>query len=321
VYPKLGSMKSDTPKWLPSLISILARRFEPGLISVLVLLADSLPNAKRFIAMMTFLSLPCISVADAQLITQPYQYTGGAFTVKIVFNFNTNIVTDSVAGTTRLQPILTVTNIITGRSITTSYISQNDYNNGAEGNMLVGNEMNPGQVNPRTNTGEIKVDASSLGTGPLVFTVLGVSELSALAPASSRNVFGGPFYVWTIFPQKITPSLPLYRPPANSPPPGNPGLRPVSTNIHAVIISGRSDPAKIVTSQNVTLTGGVVALGKNPAPPAAPSSWTIGLHIVPDEALLTGAKIPPLIPNIIDVRIVKHEVIGDLVAPGASASP
>jgi hypothetical protein len=75
-----------------------------------------------------------------------------------------------------------------------------------------------------------------------------------------------------------------------------------------------------VTSQNVPLTGGVVAFGKDPAP-AAPSSWTTGLHIVPDEALLTGAKIPPLTPNIIDVRIVKHEVIGDLAAPGASPSP
>ncbi len=107
----------------------------------------------------------------------------------------------------------------------------------------------------------------------------------------------------------------------NNPPPGNPGLGPVSVSIHAVIISGRSDPAKIVTSQNVTLTGGVVALGKDPAPPAAPSSWTTGLRIVPDEALLTGAKIPPLTPNIIDVRIVKHEVVGDLAAPGASPFP
>lgn len=94
-----------------------------------------------------------------------------------------------------------------------------------------------------------------------------------------------------------------------------------SNNIHAIIISGRSDPAKIVTSQNVTLTGGIVALGKDPVPPAAPNPWSTGLHIVPDEALLTGAKIPPLTPNIIDVRIVKHEVVGDFVAPGASPSP
>jgi hypothetical protein len=88
------------------------------------------------------------------------------------------------------------------------------------------------------------------------------------------------------------------------------------SSIHAVIISGLSDPAKVITSANATLTGGVVALGKNPSPPAKPTAqWSSGLRIVPDEALLTGAKIPPLTPNIIDVRIVKHEVTGDLLTP------
>ncbi len=102
---------------------------------------------------------------------------------------------------------------------------------------------------------------------------------------------------------------------------GGPG-RSAATGIHAVIISGRSDPAKIVTSQNVTLTGGVVALGKDPSPPPTPATpWSKGLRILPDQALLTGAKIPPLTPNIIDVRIAKHEVVGDLVAPSTSPSP
>ena len=103
------------------------------------------------------------------------------------------------------------------------------------------------------------------------------------------------------------------------PPPsiGTPTPAPVTrSSIHAVIISGLSDPAKVVTSANVTLTGGVVALGKNPSPPATPTTqWSTGLRIVPDQALLTGAKIPPLTPNIIDVRIVKHEVRGDLSTP------
>jgi hypothetical protein len=107
-------------------------------------------------------------------------------------------------------------------------------------------------------------------------------------------------------------------PPVVVPPPvGTPSPAPVThTNIHAVIISGRSDPARVVTSPNVTLTGGVVALGKDPSPPASPTSrWSTGLRIVPDQSLLTGAKIPPLTPNIIDVRIVKHEVTGDLSRP------
>ncbi len=107
-------------------------------------------------------------------------------------------------------------------------------------------------------------------------------------------------------------------PPVVTPPPiGPPTPAPVTrSSIHAVIISGLSDPAKVVTSANITLTGGVVALGKNPSPPASPTTqWSTGLRIVPDQALLTGSEIPPLTPNIIDVRIVKHEVNGDLSTP------
>jgi hypothetical protein len=108
------------------------------------------------------------------------------------------------------------------------------------------------------------------------------------------------------------------KPPLVVPPPvGTPTPAPATrSSIHAVIISGRSDPTKVVTSANVTLTGGVIALGKDPSPPAKPTAqWSSGLRIIPDESLLTGAKIPPLTPNIIDVRIVKHEVTGDLSKP------
>jgi hypothetical protein len=42
-----------------------------------------------------------------------------------------------------------------------SYISANDYISGAEGNILIGTEVVPGQRNPRTNTGVVIVDASS----------------------------------------------------------------------------------------------------------------------------------------------------------------
>ena len=277
----------------------------------------------RFLLLFVIISIQSAALIHGQNTARVYQYNGGRFTVKTIFNFYTSVLTDGVDGTSHLQPILTITNSRTGRSLTSSFMSENDFISTIEGNMLIGNEIVPGQLNPRTNTGIVTIDASSLGPGPLVFRVAGVSELTARAVASVRNVFGGPFYIWTIFPQSITPSLSPYVPRPSPPPISNPTPAPIpgSASIHAVIISGRSDPAKIVTSQNVTLTGGVVALGKDPAPPAAPSSWTTGLHIVPDEALLTGAKIPPLTPNIIDVRIVKHEVIGDLAAPGASPSP
>jgi hypothetical protein len=255
-----------------------------------------------------------------QITTQPYQYDGGRFTIKTTYKFATTIETDSIAGSSRFQPLITVTNVSTGRSLTTFYISENDSISVGGQNILIGNEI-PGQTSLRENMGAIVVEPSSLGPGPLVFHVAGLSELTAPAPQKIRNVFDGAFYVWTIFPQSITPNLPLYKTPVNNPPPANPGSSLVSSKIHAVIISGRSDPAKIVTSQNVTVTGGIVALGKDPAPPAGPTSWSSGLRIVPDEALLTGAKIPPVTPNIIDVRIISHEVVGDLAMPGASPSP
>jgi hypothetical protein len=275
----------------------------------------------RFLLLFGIVSIRSVALAHGQITTQAYQYNGGPFTVRTVFNFYTSVLTDGLDGTGRLQPLLTIRNSRTGKSITSSFISGNDFISTIEGNVLIGDEIIPGQLNPRTNTGIVTIDASVLGPGPLLFSISGVSELTGRAPAPIRNEFGGPFYVWTIRPQSITPSLSPYIPVPPSPifnP--MPVPIPVSTNIHAVIISGRSDPAKIVTSQNVTVTGGIVALGKDPAPPATPSSWTAGLRIMPDEALLTGSKIPPVTPNIIDVRIVSHEVIGDLVVPGASPS-
>jgi hypothetical protein len=278
-------------------------------------------NRIRFLFLFGINLIQSVTIVRGQITTPIYQYNGGSFTVKTAFNFYTNVVTDALDGTARLQPTLKITNSRTDRSMTVSFISENDFISSPEGNVLIGEEITPGQINPRANTGTVVVDASRLGSGPLIFSVAGKSELTGRAVASIRNVFGGPFYVWTISPQSITPSLPLYKAPVNNLPPPNPGSGPVSTNIHAVIISGRSDPAKIVTSQNVTVTGGVVALGKDPALPTKPSSWTAGLRIVPDQALLTGTKIPPVTPNIIDVRIVSHEVVGDLVIPGASPSP
>jgi hypothetical protein len=92
------------------------------------------------------------------------------------------------------------------------------------------------------------------------------------------------------------------------------------SSIHAVIISGLSDPAKVIASPNVTLTGGVIALGKSPTPAATPSIWSPGLRIIPDYALLTGEKIPPVTPNILDVRIVRQEVTADFPSPNPQPS-
>ena len=98
------------------------------------------------------------------------------------------------------------------------------------------------------------------------------------------------------------------------PPPLLTGGAGSSSNIHAVVISGLSDPAKVIVSPNVTLTGGIVALGKAGSPPSTSSVWSPGLKIIPDYALLTGEKIPPVTPNIIDLRIVRQEVTADFSA-------
>ena len=121
----------------------------------------------------------------------------------------------------------------------------------------------------------------------------------------------------------ITANVSTNAPQLNSGTSGNSAIQPpatsvsqsVSSNIHAVIVSGQSDPAKVIVSPNVILTGGIVALGKNGSPPSTSSGWSPGLKIIPDYALLTGEKIPPVTPNIIDVRIVREDVTADFPSP------
>jgi len=104
--------------------------------------------------------------------------------------------------------------------------------------------------------------------------------------------------------------------PPPEPGPGVPSTR--RAQIHAVIVSNLSDPSQVL-SGNVNLTGGIIALGP-PTPSQKPGRWDPNVQITPDPDLLNGSKIPPLVPNVIDVRITHYEVTATIESQG-SVSP
>lgn len=84
----------------------------------------------------------------------------------------------------------------------------------------------------------------------------------------------------------------------------------VDVGINAVIITAAQSPWDAIRKapgvRNVIVTGGIVALGKTPnegeIPGGGPQpSW---LRLVPDLRLLNGSVIPPVVPNVIDIRIM-----------------
>ena len=68
----------------------------------------------------------------------------------------------------------------------------------------------------------------------------------------------------------------------------------------------------------MTVIGGIIALGPGlPGEPRPPGgvrrpSW---LHLIPDRDLETGKVFPPVVPNIIDVRILSFPMEAE---PGAT---
>ena len=89
---------------------------------------------------------------------------------------------------------------------------------------------------------------------------------------------------------------------------------PVDVGINAVIVSGAQSPwdaiGKVPGVGTVTVTGGIVALGTTPLPGEPPGGgpqppW---LRLVSDLKLLDGSVIPPVVPNVIDVRITRYSI-------------
>jgi len=127
------------------------------------------------------------------------------------------------------------------------------------------------------------------------------------------------------------------------PPPGAPGLASSpggpggggpagggageDVRINAVIVTGAVTPwgaiRKVAGIRNVYVTGGIIALGQTPLPgelpPGSPQpKW---LHVIPDLSLLRGERFPPVVPNIIDVRIMYFPVEADPAAVQSAAGP
>jgi hypothetical protein len=89
-----------------------------------------------------------------------------------------------------------------------------------------------------------------------------------------------------------------------------PPAAPVDVAINAVIVSAAQSPWDAVRKApgvgNVIVTGGIIALGKTPIDGEIPGgggqpAW---LRLIPDLRLLNGSVIPPVVPNVIDIRIL-----------------
>ena len=125
---------------------------------------------------------------------------------------------------------------------------------------------------------------------------------------SGNSVPGRPEEPGTFSP--ASPTLPAEAVPPTT---GTPPAR--RAQIHAVIVSNLSDPSQVL-SGNVNLTGGIIALGP-PKPSQKPGHWDPNVHITPDPDLLNGSKIPPIVPNVIDVRITHYEVTATIESQGS----
>lgn len=110
------------------------------------------------------------------------------------------------------------------------------------------------------------------------------------------------------------PSLSASDPQGAGPNPPKRGLNPNGSNstsrIHAIIISGyASSEVVLAATTKTTLVGGVVALGRASSVQASQfANWSRNLTITPDQDLLEGKKIPPITPNIVDIRIRHYSV-------------
>ena len=209
--------------------------------------------------------------------------------------------------------------------------SGSDSNGSASDSTGPGDNSDP-DADPSTTDNSIGPDAVAPPTDPTDFTALDAAAQQAYDAVA--NPFGGvpgpvadgaagsgvnPVSGVSGSPEALSPRPPGGSPTSVSPP--SSGAAPVTrsvrrNHIHAVIVSGLSDPSQVLTG-NVELTGGIVALGPpDPTNPQIAGHWDPNVRITPDPELLNGHKIPPLVPNVIDVRIMHHEVSATIESEG-----
>jgi hypothetical protein len=233
-----------------------------------------------------------------------------------------------------------------GVSVSTSGISSTDKSVGPSDATDQSADSGTAATDPG-NTGDPDPDPSVTdnGVGPDAVAPLSLTAFTAIDFAAQQaydavvNPFGGDFPAGFSSAEgsndEVIPGAPPGAPPAEPGSPGSPGepapgvpgapggpitlpggtgpLPPIAPGqdvaINAVIVSGAESPwdavAKVPGVRNVTVTGGVIALGGGPA-------WLKGtgsfFQVFPDRRLLNGSVIPPVVPNVIDIRIMNCPV-------------
>jgi hypothetical protein len=126
-------------------------------------------------------------------------------------------------------------------------------------------------------------------------------------------MLAGPGFFWTF--RDLAASLPQYTP---APPTDG-----TSSIVNAVIVSSKVHPEDAIQCDRqhpIHLKGGVIALGKaDGTDDSAYHKWPDGLTIEEDSDYLSGKKVPPNTPNVVDVRIRGYRLEADLESGFAPA--
>ena len=147
-------------------------------------------------------------------------------------------------------------------------------------------------------------DPTTEPTDPTTVNNAVTPELSAIEDIATTDPRGGEAL-------SAAPSTGVRTGPGGAIPPGEPApIGPVDVAINAVIVSAAQSPWDAIRKapgvRNVIVTGGIIALGKTPIAGEIPGggpqpAW---LRVIPDLRLLDGSAIPPVVPNVIDIRIM-----------------